>query len=164
MEPRRSDRSDLTFKSAFKGVLVALVLMSCVVNVLSLTGSFYMLQVYDRVLTSHNINTLVALSVLAVILFGFQIAINNIQTLPSDYLPGRSVGSLAGISGTAAVAGVLITTWIVPVATKVSYAPVFIMGASLVPLSILSIWLLGGRGERLVDPARAARPTNGANS
>lgn len=105
-----------------------------------------------------------AVLLIAVILFGFQIAINNIQTLPSDYLPGRSVGSLAGISGTAAVAGVLITTWIVPVATKVSYAPVFAMGASLVPLSILSIWLLGGRGERLVDPALAARTPNGAKS
>ena len=95
---------------------------------------------------------------------GAHVAINNIQTLPSDYLPGRSVGSLAGISGTAAVAGVLITTWIVPVATKVSYAPVFAMGASLVPLSILSIWLLGGRGERLVDPTLAADMTNGAKS
>jgi ACS family hexuronate transporter-like MFS transporter len=104
-----------------------------------------------------------AVLLIAVILFGFQVTINNIQTLPSDYLP-RSVGSLAGISGTAAVAGVLITTWIVPVATKVSYAPVFAMGASLVPLSILSIWLLGGRGERLVDPALAARTSNGANS
>lgn len=79
MEPRRIDRSDLTFKSAFKGVLVALILMSCVVNVLSLTGSFYMLQVYDRVLTSHNINTLVALSVLAVILFGFQAVLEVIR-------------------------------------------------------------------------------------
>ena len=105
---------------------------------------------------------LYAVLLIAVILFGFQVAINNIQTLPSDYLSGRSVGSLAGISGTAAVVGVLITTWIVPVATKVSYAPVFAMGAGLVPLSILSIWLLGGRGERLVDPA--VRAANGAKS
>ncbi len=62
----------MSFTSAFKGVMVALVVMSCVVNVLSLTGSFYMLQVYDRVLTSHNLNTLVALSILAVVLFSFQ--------------------------------------------------------------------------------------------
>lgn len=69
----------MSFTSAFKGVLVALIVMSCVVNVLSLTGSFYMLQVYDRVLTSHNLNTLVALSILAVILFGFQAILEVIR-------------------------------------------------------------------------------------
>ncbi|MFM9940870.1 MAG: type I secretion system permease/ATPase [Hyphomicrobiaceae bacterium] len=79
MEPRRSSRSDLTFKSAFKGVLVALIVMSCVVNILSLTGSFYMLQVYDRVLTSHNLNTLVALSILAFVLFAFQAILEVIR-------------------------------------------------------------------------------------
>lgn len=82
---------------------------------------------------------------IAVILFGFQTAIGNIQTLPSDLFSGRSVGTLAGISGTAAVAGVLITTWLVPTMTAQSYAPIFALGASLVPLSILSVWLLGGR-------------------
>ena len=42
---------------------------------------------------------------IAVILFGFQIAIGNIQTLPSDFFSGDSVGSLAGAGGTAAVVG-----------------------------------------------------------
>ena len=69
---------------------------------------------------------LIAVLTIAIILFGFQIAIGNIQTLPSDYFSGKSVGSLAGVGGTAAVLGVLITTWIVPAVTKTSYVPFFI--------------------------------------
>ena len=40
-------------------------------NVLALTGSFYMLQVYDRVLSSRSVPTLVALSLLAAVLYLF---------------------------------------------------------------------------------------------
>jgi ACS family hexuronate transporter-like MFS transporter len=85
---------------------------------------------------------LLAVSLIAVVLFGFQVAIGNIQTLPSDYLDESAVGSLAGLSGTAAIAGVLITTWIVPAATKTSYVPFFLLGAALVPLSMIAIQFL----------------------
>ncbi|WP_255500912.1 MFS transporter [Caulobacter sp. 17J80-11] len=94
---------------------------------------------------------LTAVLIIALVLFGFQIAINNIQTLPGDLFGGKSVGALAGVSGAAAVAGVLITTWLVPVMTQASYAPIFILAAAIVPLSILSVWLLCGR----VEPVRA---------
>jgi ACS family hexuronate transporter-like MFS transporter len=96
-------------------------------------------------LTATAATPMIAVLLIAVILFGFQMAIGNIQTLPSDYFSGKSVGSLAGLSGTAAVVGVLITIWLVPVITKVSYVPFFVMGAALVPLSIAAIWFLGGR-------------------
>jgi ATP-binding cassette subfamily C protein len=79
MDLRRPARSNITIRTVFKGVLLALLVMSCVVNILSLTGSFYMLQVYDRVLTSHNVNTLIALSILAVILFSFQAVLEVIR-------------------------------------------------------------------------------------
>lgn len=46
--------------------------LSGVVNILALTGSFYMLQVYDRALTSQSIPTLLALSALAIGLYLFQ--------------------------------------------------------------------------------------------
>lgn len=90
---------------------------------------------------------LTAVLLIACILFGFQMAIGNIQTLPSDYFGGGAVGSLAGISGTAAVAGTLITTWLVPVLTKTSYAPIFALSAAIVPISFLCFWLVGGRVE-----------------
>lgn len=45
------------------------IVLSLAVNVLLLTGPLYMLQVYDRVLTSRSIETLVALSLLAAMLF-----------------------------------------------------------------------------------------------
>lgn len=96
-------------------------------------------------LTAQAGDPLTAVLLIAAILFGFQMAIGNIQTLPSDYFGGGAVGSLAGISGTAAVAGTLITTWLVPAMTEVSYAPIFALGAAIVPLSLISIWLLGGR-------------------
>ncbi len=51
---------------------IAVGLMSGLINILYLTGSFYMLEVYDRVLPSRSIPTLVALSVLALTLFAFQ--------------------------------------------------------------------------------------------
>ncbi len=94
-----------------------------------------------------------AVLLIAAILFGFQVAINNIQTLPSDFFGGGAVGTLAGVSGTAAVAGTLITTWLVPVMTKASYAPIFALAAAIVPLSIAAIWLLGGRDAPVHDIA-----------
>lgn len=48
-------------RSAFVGVGV----MSLVINILYLTGSFFMLEIYDRVLPSRSIPTLVGLIVLA---------------------------------------------------------------------------------------------------
>jgi ATP-binding cassette, subfamily C, bacterial len=62
----------ITALRGFRGALFAASLISGVINLLALTGSFYMLQVYDRVLSSHSVPTLVALSVLAAVLFVFQ--------------------------------------------------------------------------------------------
>ncbi len=50
---------------------VVIFLISGLINILALTGSVYMMQVYDRVLTSGSVETLMALSVLAVGLFLF---------------------------------------------------------------------------------------------
>ncbi|CAH6336477.1 MULTISPECIES: MFS transporter [Erwiniaceae] len=101
-------------------------------------------------LTARASDPLTAVLLIAVILFGFQVAINNIQTLPSDYFAGGAVGSLAGVGGTAAVVGTLITTWLVPVMTPHGYGPIFLLAAAIVPLGILAIWLLGGRTAPVV--------------
>ncbi|HVI98305.1 MAG TPA: MFS transporter [Sphingomonas sp.] len=98
-----------------------------------------------------------AVLLIAVILFGFQVAINNIQTLPSDYFDGGAVGSLAGIGGTAAVAGTLITTWLVPAMTTHGYAPIFLLGAAIVPLGVAAVWALGGRAPVAPSPSHPSQ-------
>ncbi len=55
-----------------KTVIIFLFVVSGVINILALTGSFYMLQVYDRALTSQSVPTLLALSGLAIGLYMFQ--------------------------------------------------------------------------------------------
>ncbi|QND68644.1 type I secretion system permease/ATPase [Mesorhizobium loti] len=57
-----------SFRRAFTGI----ALMSGVVNILALTGSFFMLQVYDRVIPGRSVPTLVGLAVFAGTLFVFQ--------------------------------------------------------------------------------------------
>ena len=98
-------------------------------------------------LTAAAATPVAAIALISVILFGFQTAIGNIQTLPSDFFSGKSVGSLAGVGGAAAVAGVLITTEAIPriIDASGSFAPAFIWGAALVPLAIISVWIFGGR-------------------
>jgi ATP-binding cassette subfamily C protein len=58
--------------TSLKHVLIFVFVVSGVVNVLALTGSFYMLQIYDRALTSQSVPTLLALSFLAIGLYLFQ--------------------------------------------------------------------------------------------
>jgi ACS family hexuronate transporter-like MFS transporter len=89
-----------------------------------------------------------AVLVMAVILFGFQFTMNNIQTLPSDMFSGKSVGSLAGLGGAAATLGTILSICFIPMLTAGdNWTPFFIMGASLVPLSVLCIFLFGGKIE-----------------
>ena len=54
------------------GFFGALASFSGLSNLLMLTGSFFMLQVYDRVLPGRSIPTLVALLFLATVLYLFQ--------------------------------------------------------------------------------------------
>lgn len=91
----------------------------------------------------------VSVILIAIVLFGFQFSMQNIQTIPSDLFSGKSVGSLAGIGGTSAVLGVLIMIWLVPVITKISYVPFFVLGALYVPLGVLSIYILAGEIKRV---------------
>src|SRR6266478_450046 len=60
---RRSELGDAlrACRSAFIGVGI----MSCMINLLYLTGSIFMLEVYDRVLPSRSVPTLVGLAILA---------------------------------------------------------------------------------------------------
>jgi len=50
---------------ACRGAFVGVGIMSCMINLLYLTGSLFMLEVYDRVLPSRSVPTLVGLAILA---------------------------------------------------------------------------------------------------
>jgi MFS transporter, ACS family, hexuronate transporter len=76
------------------------------------------------------------------VLFGFQFAIGNVQTLPSDLFSGKSVGSLAGLGGMVGVFSVIIMNEMIPkVVEAYGYAPVFGAIALFVPLSVGAIYL-----------------------
>lgn len=89
-----------------------------------------------------------AVILMAFILAGFQFAITNIQTLASDLYSGKTVGSLAGLGGAAAVIGIIISIYFVPYITAGgNWFWFFMMGASLVPLSLISVFVMGGKIE-----------------
>lgn len=58
--------------SACRSAFVGVGLFSGMINILALTGPFFMLEVYDRVVPSRSVPTLVGLAILAAILFSFQ--------------------------------------------------------------------------------------------
>src|SRR6267154_2057086 len=59
---------------------LSVALFSGVVNILMLAGPLYLIQIYDRVLSSRNVPTLVALSVFLVIAYGFQGGLDVIRS------------------------------------------------------------------------------------
>lgn len=119
----------------------------------SVIGLGLALMLPSLLLSAVAATPLLAVLSIAVILFGFQAAITNIQTLPSDFFSGKTVGSLAGISGTAAVLGVIACMQLVPALTADGdYTPFFVLGALLVPLVFVSVWLGGP-----VQPVEAKR-------
>jgi ACS family hexuronate transporter-like MFS transporter len=87
-----------------------------------------------------------ALFLMGVVLFGFQMWINNLQTLPSDIFPRSAVGSVFGLGGTsAALASVLYNWGTGRVVDAVGYAPVFVVAGILGPLGLAATVLLAGR-------------------
>ncbi len=116
------------------------VTIGCVIMLVSLVAIVFMLD-------DLKAQPAITIGLISITLFGFQFLIGNIQTLPSDFFNGKNVGIVAGMGGTAAVLGVLITTWMVPVLTKTSYHSFFILAALLVPLSWLSLKYFAKKGN-----------------
>lgn len=94
-----------------------------------------------------------AVLIMAVILFGFQTAIGNVQTLPSDLLGKKAVGTLSGFSGMAAKLGAVGLTSLVPFLTADgNYTPAFVIGASLAIIAMAAVWILIPKIEPLKKP------------
>jgi len=93
----------------------------------------------------------VAITLMFIILFGFQTAIGNVQTLPSDFFAGASVGRLSGYAGMAAKLTAGLFVYQVPglVERVDSYSIVFVIGAILAITAMLSVWLLCPKIEPL---------------
>jgi ACS family hexuronate transporter-like MFS transporter len=91
-------------------------------------------------------SAMTALALMCVVLFAFQVWINNVQTLPSDLFPQSAVGSVAGLGGMGAGIGSMIfifaTGWVVD---HFSYIPVFTAAGLLGPLGTLILFLMTGR-------------------
>lgn len=84
-----------------------------------------------------------AVFIMAVLLFGFQTAIGNVQTLPSDMFSGKVVGTLSGFAGTAAKLAAFGLTALIPLITKGgNYTPAFIVGGALALTALLAVWVL----------------------
>jgi len=102
-----------------------------------------------------------AVIIMAVILFGFQTAIGNVQTLPSDLYGKKAVGTLAGFSGMAAKLGALALTSLVPILTADgNYTPAFVIGASLAVIAMLAVWVLIPK----IEPLKKLGNGSGSNS
>jgi PrtD family type I secretion system ABC transporter len=74
---------------AHPGALFSVFVFSCLVNILMLTGPIFMMQVYDRVLSSGSIPTLVALLVIVSILYVYYAFLESIRQRAFQRL-GRS--------------------------------------------------------------------------
>lgn len=110
-----------------------------------ITGGFIMIP---AIIASVMVpNAIVAVILMAFVLGGFQFTIVNIQTLPSDLHCGKSVGSLAGLGGAAAVLGTILA--ILFAGQIASWPLLFGLLAALVPLSLLSVFLTVGKIEQI---------------
>src|SRR3954453_24255231 len=68
------------FLVACRGAFLGVAGLSALINILMLSGSLFMLAVYDRVLPSRSIPTLVALSILTAVLFAFQAGLEILRS------------------------------------------------------------------------------------
>lgn len=95
-------------------------------------------------------DSMTALALIGVVLFGFQVWINNVQTLPSDYFPKSAVGSVAGLGGTGAGIGSMIfiftTGWVVD---EFSYTPILITAGLLAPIGTIVLFALSGKIRKI---------------
>ena len=77
----RSNKSEIQRAlAACRGPLIGIGMQTVVINVLTLTGSLFMLEVYDRVLPGRSVPTLVGLAMLAGVLLAIQGTLDLIRS------------------------------------------------------------------------------------
>ena len=105
------------------------------------------------ILAARAETAMAALGCIAIVMFGFQAWINNVQTLPSDLFPEEVVASVAGLGGVGAGLGAMIFTlttgWVVD---RYSYTPVLVTAALLPALGTVVLFMLVGRISLRTSP------------
>ena len=71
-QPAKQSSELVAALAQFRHALLGIGLFTAAINLLQLTGPLFMLEVYDRVLPGRSVPTLVAISVLALVMYGFQ--------------------------------------------------------------------------------------------
>ncbi|WP_442967617.1 type I secretion system permease/ATPase [Rhizobium sp. BR 362] len=67
--------------SSLRKAFFSIAIASAAINMLALTGSFFMLQVYDRVIPSRSLPTLAGLAIIAATLYIFQGALELLRSM-----------------------------------------------------------------------------------
>lgn len=102
------------------------------------------------IVAAYTTDAMWALAMISVVLFGFQVWINNVQTLPSDFFPKSAVGSVAGLGGMGAGIGSMIfvftTGWVVD---QFSYVPILVAAGLLGPIGTIVLFALMGKIKKI---------------
>jgi len=102
------------------------------------------------VLAGHASTTAGALTCIAVVLFGFQMWITNVQTLPSDFFPTNAVGTVAGFGGMAAgIASIFFIHFTAPMVERFGYNFVLTVAGAVPPIAAVLLFLIAGPIHRL---------------
>lgn len=88
MRTEEKNRPFSNFQRDVRVIILQVFLVSMVINILMLAGPLYMLQVYDRVLASQSIQTLIALTVLIVALYIFLVLFDILRSVIMNRVSG----------------------------------------------------------------------------
>lgn len=102
------------------------------------------------IVAAYTDDSMMALGMISLVLFGFQVWINNVQTLPSDFFPKSAVGSVAGLGGMGAGIGSMIliftTGWVVD---NFSYTPILVAAGLLAPIGTGVLFVLARKIQKV---------------
>jgi len=102
------------------------------------------------ILAAHAQSAYSALVCISIVLFGFQMWISNVQTLPSDLFANSAVGSVAGMGGTAAgISSLIFNLCTASLVAHFGYSAVLTIAGVLAPIGALTLFLFIGNIHRL---------------
>jgi ACS family hexuronate transporter-like MFS transporter len=102
------------------------------------------------IFAAHAATTAGALACIAVVLFGFQMWISNVQTLPSDFFPTNAVGTIAGMGGMAAgLASIFFIHYTAAMVERFGYNFVLTIAGGVAPLAAILLFVIAGPIHRL---------------